>query len=421
MITMDEVKKTGMAINLVTEIIDKDAPKGQDWSPEYDYGMRAPFYILAHSGIENGLKALIRRKEGEHPQGHTLRKLFRRLKGRDSKNAKLLEDAFTDIVNFYNIDLGQLESCQSLDAYFKEYGSEDRFETYRYWALENKDLEHVPLFIQRELLVFLGRLCQLGKSSFTSERVESIVNAKNLNVIQAHINPCRQCKEDNKNILLKPELDHSLKSLDKISCRLMEAYNRNFENDDNECADSLTRALFEELKNSDDPAVEYYFNRLTDLPAGSVSPLSDVELEVDEHGVVKVRNGARLGLVYQTIDSVWCIQNNENRAIKYAKTKTDAINWLATECTELVQVSLDGGPLKSMRIMSRPSLFNPDWNDSRVGYKMMLLKDEHGLAVGQHIKVRRGPQYAEVLDGIICKISGREVFWEIPSFKLMNI
>ena len=419
--TIDEVTKTGIAIELVRGIIDKASPEGQDLSPEYDYAMRAPLYNLAHSGIENGLKALIRQVEGDHPGGHNLKNLLRKLKGKAPQKAKFLEEAFNDIVNFYTIDTVKWAQFQSLDTYLKEFGSEDLFETYRYWALEKKDLYHIPLFIHRELLVVLEKLCRWGIEQITSQRVEYSIRYSFVRGVEEHINNCDDCRKDSSKPWLKI-LNKSFPSATPFSERLRGVNSQDFEIVDDECLNQVICTALEHLATSDDPAVRYFIHTLNDLPEGSVPQLCDVQLEVDESGIVKIRNGDQLGFIHQNIDSRWYAQDFFHKYNpQYAKTKDDAMNWLANECTEIVKVSVNGGPHIPKRTMSRPSPLYPDWNDSRLGYKMTFLNDDQRLSVGQHLEVRSGPHYYAVDDGIISEISGREVTWEDTSFTLKSI
>ena len=412
MTTINVVSKTGMAIEMARRIIDVSLPQERDLAREYEYAKWAPLYNLAHSGIENGIKALIWQIDSDHPGGHNLRSLFRKLKGKAPKKARLLEDAFSDIVNFYTIDTRRWVYFNSLDAYLKEFGSEKRYETYRYWALDNKDLEYIPLFAHRELLAFLERLCQWGQRMFTSRRVELNVNGVLHRKIERHANHCDTCRKAS----VGPSMTRLLASFPSVAIiadRINDAYNRKFDNRDDECADKVMQATFECLKTSEDPAVQYYFNRLTDLPEGSITRPSDAELEVDQHGVVKIRTGETVGMLHHSMEGLWyaLISSPESKA-RIAKTKEDAMYWLLAERTEMVQISVDGGAFTPKRAMSSPSyVWVRSESSSSPGYKITFADESHGLTVGQFLDIRSGTSSVLEFNGPITRISGREVFW----------
>ena len=415
MTIMNETTKTGIAIGKARSLIDIGTPQGQALTPESDYAQWAPLYALAHWGIENGLKALIQQVEDSHSGGHNLKNLFRKLKSKSAKKAKFLENAFTDAVNFYTIDLSQLENCRSLDAYFEEYGGEEKYEAFRYWALDNKDLYYIPLFVHRELLVVLERLCTWGKAQFTSQRIEQRVHSGFAEGTQKHINKCETCKNGVPSKLLDM-LHWTYPPGTLRTDKLKEAYNSNFKSIDDECMVQVIHGTVQYLEKSDDPAVRYFAHTLHDLPAGSVPQPSDAELDVQwlpvgTTGVVTIRNGMLLGWIHYTIDGRWQAKGDFFPKVKFAKTKTDAMYWLLDNCTEMVEVSVDGRSYTHMRAMS-PVDFGRAYSadSSWTPYQITLANDAHGLSLGQHIKVRGNhPFETPEAHGIICRIQERSI------------
>ena len=412
--TIDEVTKTGMAIELVRGIIDKAMPEGQDEAPEYDYGMRAPLYNLAHSGIENGLKALIRQVEGCHPRGHNLKNLFRKLKGKSAKKAKFLENAFTDIVNFYTIDTSRWVHFQSLDSYLKKYGGEDLFETYRYWALENKDLHHIPLFIHRELLVLLERMCQNWCTTVMSKRVNKILQNDFTRVTHRHANNCTRCVGDKKE---SESHRDKLYSLAKIPIELLKSrHDCKTTADIHECVNQIIPQAIKRVRQTQDPAVQYLINSLNDLPKGSVPQPCDIRLYVvwDDtktklSGVVGIQSGEKnLGRLTYRIDGRWFAEARTTSRTIFTRSKDDAVYWLANECTEVVQVSVDCGPYSPKRAISPVDFSRGYSGDGPLSpYRITLVDHMHGLSVGQHIKVWDGrPKFDTIAQGTISKVDG---------------
>ena len=146
---------------------------------------------------------------------------------------------------------------------------------------------------------------------------------------------------------------------------------------------------FERVQKSNDPAVRYLAHTLSDLPKGSVSPPCDVELEVqwpsDSYGIVRVKNGERLGVIRSNIDSRWfTLGPLSEYDAKFAKTKTDAMNWLVKKYTEVIDVSEDGGPHTPMRVMSPATLGRSRAGDGPWSpYKITLVDHAHGQRIVQ--------------------------------------
>ena len=413
MTTDDRVSDTGMAIEVARQLIDNAMPQVQDLVPKYEYAKWAPLYLIAHSAFENGLKAIlvklgVRWRRGR--DGHDLGKLLQLLRESDSAKAKLLENTFTDTVNFYTIDIGRWVKFQSLDTYLGEFGTSDRYETFRYWALEGRDQKWIPLFIHRELLVVLEKLCRWGIEQITSQRVEDSIRYSFVRGVEEHINNCDGCRKDSSKPWLKI-LNKSFPSDTPFSDRLRGVNSQDFEIVDDECLNQVIHTALDSLGKSEDPTVRYYIQTLNDLPDGSVTLPSDIQFEVewptDTYGIVKIRNGEKLGTIRYTIDSRWYAQDFFHKYNpRFAKTRDDAANWLLHACTVVVKVSVNGGEYTSRRAMSPPSPGGVGWDDPPAGHKITFANEAHGLSVGQHLNVRSGLRSALVSDGIISKVSG---------------
>lgn len=411
------VMEYGWAIENARGIILKAMPQGPDMHIEYDYAQWAPLYALAHWGIEIGLKALLVQANDEPPNWHDLGELFQRLRDKDPERAKKLEDAFIDIVNFYTIDRNRFKHFGSLDDYFREYGNRGLYNDFRYWVRGKTVLYHVPFFVHRELLTLLENLCKWGKAPVTSQLVKRRVHQCLKREVENHVNQCDICIKSYPEHSSLRRLTDLFLSDPTISDRLSDAYNRKFQNGNDTCADKVMHSAFQHLSKSDDLAVRYYTNRLTDLPKGSLPHPTDVKMEMkwltdDTSGIVSFRNGDELGSITRMVDDRWYVQSySREHNMRYAKTKVDAVYWLVHMGTVMVEVSIDRGPHTRMRTMSPPSPLYGGWDDSRPGHKITFVDDAHGLQVGQRIDVRSDRFPSVLHDGIITKVSGREVIW----------
>ncbi len=414
MSAIDEFRKTGVAIEATVKIIDQAMPRVQDLSPEYDYAQWAPLFLIAYSGLENGIKVILLQQGITHPHGrdgHNLARLFQLLKKSVPVQAKMLDDAFSDVVNLYTIDKKRWVHFRSLDSYLGEYGKPGRYETFRYWGLENRDLEYVPLFVHRELLAFLERLCWFGKATVTSQRVEDRVRGCFVNAIEEHISACDRCRKDCSKPWLKI-LNRSFSSRTPYSDKLKGVNSQDFDVVENVCLNQVIDVVLGWLKESDDPAVRYFIQTLSDLPPGSVPKLCDVELEVDERGLVKIRDGEEhLGLLTHRIDGRWLASSwIDQQLAKFAKTKADAMNWLANQGTELVEISVDRGPYTPRRAMAPVQFGGAVYGDGTLEpFRITFIGDSHGLSVGQHIIVRLSHRKRLPVEGIITHVNGRLV------------
>ena len=385
----EKVRNTGIAIERARSIIDQAMPRKQNpFLPDFNYAELAPLYALAHWGIEIGLKAILLLEDNQYDpkeDRHDLKKPFLRLKESNSEIANHLIKAFNDTVSFYTIDKCRWKHFKSLDAYLEQYGREDLYVTFRYWALADKELDHIPLFVHRELLVALEKLLGWNHQQVASKRVKRWVRWKFSEEVRGHIHACHSCKKDLPQPFLEV-LNDSYPSNTPFREKLQYLYNQHAKKADDGCMNRIIRGAFESFRRDDDPAVRYLVNTLDDLPEGSLEKPSDIELQVewvvhDIAGIVWIKNGQQLGLIRQSIDGRWLAQSYSpptNSIV--AKTKTDAKNWLVEECTEIVRVSVNGGPYTPTRVVSPALLGRP--------FAITFVNSTRGLTVGQHIDVK---------------------------------
>ena len=336
-------------------------------------------------------------------------------------DANALEHAFTDAVNFYTIDYERWVHFHSLDTYLKEFGTEDRYETFRYWALENRCQDYIPLSIHRELLVAFEKLLGWSHQKITSERVEQFICWSLSVATEKHLYNCHICRKASPNPRLIA-LNSRRPSCRSFSVRLYDLYSNAIKNGD-DCMNRVIAHAVRNLKDDLDLAVRYLIHTLDDLPKGSVSLPIDVELEpvewrenqtdnIPKADIVKIQNGQTLGHIREFIDGRWLAQAYVPPTnSKYARTKEDAVNWLVEECTELVTVSVDGGPRTTKRAMSPVSLSTyQSGDDTWSPYEIAFADNAHGLSEGQHIVIRGGgTMHIGIADGIVSLVNGGSV------------
>ena len=410
-----EISKVGIAIERARSIVDQAMPRERNlFLPDFEYAKLAPLYALAHWGIENGLKAILSQQKIKYPRGrtgHDLGELYRLSKQNDLVDANALEHAFTDAANFYTIDRRRWNEFRSLDAYLKSFGEWKRYETFRYWALDDLDQFHIPLLVHRELLVALEKILGWHHQQVASKRVKRWIHRQLSEEVRGHIHACHSCRKALPQPFLEV-LNDSYPSNTPFREKLQYLYNQHVKTADNGCMNQVIRGTFGSLSRDNDPAVRYLVKTLDDLPKGSLERPSDISLEVNwvVHciaGTVKIQNGQTLGHIRESIDGRWLAQaySPPTNSI-VAKTKTDAKNWLVEECTEIVRVSVNGGPYTPTRVVSPALLGRP--------FAITFANSTHGLTVGQHIDVRINRLPYIIHQGTISRINGREVEWGDP-------
>ena len=239
-----EISKVGIAIERARSIVDQAMPRKQTlFLPDFDYASLAPLYTLAHWGIEIGLKAILLLEDNQYDpkeDRHDLKKPFQRLKESNSEIANHLIKAFNDTVSFYTIDKCRWKHFKSLDAYLEQYGREDLYVTFRYWALADKELDHIPLFVHRELLVALEKLLGWNHQQVASIRVKRWVRWKFSEEVGGHMRACQSCREALPQSFLEL-LSDSYPSDTPFREELLSLYNQHAKKADNGCMNRIIR------------------------------------------------------------------------------------------------------------------------------------------------------------------------------------
>ncbi len=141
---------------------------------------------------------------------------------------------------------------------------------------------------------------------------------------------------------------------------------------------------------------------------------SDIRLEVDykktkidgpSAGIVRLSNGQQLGTLRESINGRWLAHSfiPPNNSI-FAKTKTDAKNWLANECTELARISVDLGAFTEKRVISPVHLVGNHRN------RVSFVDPPHNISEGQHLVIKgRGTVLIEIAQGTVSMVDGSTI------------
>ena len=140
--------KVQQSIKDVLDILDS-APTLRDVIAETNLVQLTNRIPIAHLAIERGLKALIADAGGPAKRIHALNRLYSGLRDCDKASAEYLGGAFEDAVEFfgYNVNERGLGHFRSIDSYLSKVGTEDTFETLRYWAIGESGKGGKPLAV----------------------------------------------------------------------------------------------------------------------------------------------------------------------------------------------------------------------------------------------------------------------------------
>ena len=156
-----------------------EVPLRDDFAIEFKVPHFALRASLLHFGMEQGMKALIKRDGMKYDRGHDLCRAYKAL---PLEMRQLLDGCFEDARDFYQIEIvEQRVHLKSLEQYLLAIGSHKQFEDYRYWALEKADdwfaNPVMELRITRELVRFIADELSdsgevIGDPFFLSARLE---------------------------------------------------------------------------------------------------------------------------------------------------------------------------------------------------------------------------------------------------------
>ena len=386
---------------------------------------RAP---ISHLAIERGLKALISDAGGTDESIHALNKLYKDLEHCDRESANFLAAALQDAVQFFGYDVRAkgFRHFASIDKYLSKVGTKGVFDALRYWAIgkpgKGERLIHfISLPIHRELLYALW--CLLSDDNPNSETVSGRVERT---VTHAML--------EGRDFVWSPEKEQSIRWyidwLQDHSTRrgaLQEAVSKGLAIRDDEFVNQILRDAYNELKQSDDPAVLYFVHTLTYLPIGSQSRNPDAVPQVEwlgrnrTDGLVSTSGGTHLGYIKKYADGAWGITPMEDGLVKVtdtARSLEDAKHYLVNRCTIKIAVEKDGES-RCLRIVKKRvyskngARFTSDIPRPSMTYQFDFWDDKHGLIPGESVSVRlpmgKRHQFEHVINGEVTGVSQQSV------------
>ena len=415
------------------DILDS-VPMRRDLQPDFSLMQLTNRAPIAHLEIEKSLKALIADAAGIYEETHGINRLYEAVRTCDTDSADFLEVAFQDAVKFfrYNVNIGGFKHFRSLYDYLCQAANESVFNELRYWAIGEQPkaqghIEYISLPIHRELLCALRCLIE-GRCLTVSARVEREVTEAMSNgrhIVHMDGDICtKRSVEWYKNWLFRT---HATRC-----AALEEAVQGNFAVKDDEFITQTLLDAYNDLRQSKDPAVQYYIGTLSYLPKGSQPRISNADPEVQwlnkdqTIGRIDTPAGTCLGFIERHADGGWVIDPigiDQDLAPRVAKAAVDAKFYLVNGLTSQVNVTVNG-ETRLLRMVGK-RFFLPDvgWSSGDVDPGAMGIPATtcplefwdagHGLRLDEQVRVviqsDTNDQFVSVLNGTVTSVEGQKV------------
>ena len=302
----------------------------------------------------------------------------------------------------------------------------------RYWAIgepakAESPFQYLSLPIHREILCAL-RFIILSRPRTVSQRVELAVKHAMGQNSGLWYGDKEMEKADSVNWYLQWLGEHS-----SFCDAFEDAAKCNFVIKDNDdYVNSIVFDAWQELRQSKDPAVQYFCYKQTYLQPGSQLANSDAIPEVSwinkEHtrAEINASSGRHLGIVDKLPDGAWafrCLGSTSGSPFGAAVVLKDAKNYMVNTLTFLVDVRVAENT-RQLRIFGRCDRFpEPDLSnhfDNPVdsitlieAYQLEFWDKGHGLSVGNDLAVfpasELGQEFITVLQGKVTSVSEQNV------------
>ena len=404
----------------------------RDLMPERNLVQLTNRIPIAHLAIERGLKTLISDAGGNPDSVHALNRLYQDLAKWDGQSAAYLSKAFKDAVKFfgYNVNTKGLRYFRSLDDYLSKVGTDKAFEELRYWAIgqSSKGPSPIPFIsppIHRELLCSL-RCILVGKGRETmSHRVEREIARAMFDSRDTSYGTDDTGREQS----VRWYKDWLFRTHATPRSALEEAVTRSFAIRDDNFTTQTLREAYSDLRQSTDPAVQYFVRTLTYLPEGSqrrnpgATPRVEWLNKDQTFGKVVTPAGTCLGFIEKYADGGWGIEPLEEGLVQeteIARSQADAKHYLVNRLTRPVTVTIHGES-KQLRIASDGHFLVPqpvlvsdteDWANQRMEtptYDLEFWDANHGLSSGEEVALElqseRNNRFVSVIDGTVTAVA----------------
>ena len=384
----------------------------------------------AHLAIERGLKALITAAGGEYEKGgkgHGVNYLYRELGNSDKDSADFLAEAFQDAVKFfrYNVSDKGFGHYRSLDDYLSQAGTERVFKRLRYWVIElpkkgeEEPFKYISPPIHRELLYALWNLFFSKRRETVSARVEREVAEAMFMGRAISYGSDDTSKEQS----VRRYMDWLFKEHTTRRGALEEAADQDFVIGD-DFANQTVRDAYNALRQSNDPAVQYYIRTLTYLPKGSQPRHPDARPEIEwirqdkTAGMVVTSAGSDLGFIERYPDGAWGI-DGLGWETEIADALADAKAYLVNRLTKQVTVTVNGES-KQLRMVGE--IFHPElgWtSEPPFTHDIEFWDENHGLLPGEEVSIelqwKADHRSVSVLEGTVTAVEKQKVSIKGPN------
>ena len=398
----------------------ESAPVRADMIPEIMIVQVVNRIPPAHLAIEKTLKFLIVNAGGEFKENHQLHSQLEKFREYAPTDAEFLDRAFAEATEFYsfNHNVEDLKHLNSLNSYLSTVGTECAFIKMRYWDLEQtksyKIIWQAWIPLHLEILHALREIL-LEKKAYRNtikDRVERQVRGAMYPSRELSYAPGTQEEEQVKTYR------SWIKQHETAKEALREVVQKQF-NTEHELRDKIAKDAYQTLLSSQDPAIRYFASLLNVLPKQQREAIPEVKWISDNkhHGIVQTPGGQELGEIDRSPDGIWRstpLVGNLTHVTALAKTKTDAICYLANLLTAPAVVTTDGIQ-KSVRLAGDEyDMVESNYGNYQIGttdepigwtHKIVFWDDFHGVVVGQQIKIDiRHGNVGQVLEGQVVDV-----------------
>ena len=385
---------------------------------------------IAHLAIERALKALIFEGGGAKKRTHSLDNLHKDLRKCNSDSARFLGEAFADAVDFFGLEVRAegFDHFRSIQSYLSKVGGGQAFQTLRYWPIEDaldgeSPIPFVWLPIHREVLCALSCLFSGEGKQTVSARVELEVASK--------VTEIREFSELQDDIFLEKSQSRYKDWLARNHGTFRHALKRAFRNDfvsesEDDYWSMNLRSAYEELKKSEDPAVQYFNGTFSYLPKGSQArdpcAIPQIEWLDDLHrkGFVETPAGYEIGYIERFADGAWGITPSEPGLVQVtaiAEDLKDAKHYLVNRLSNKIPFNVNGIQ-KQLRIVGEPRIAgNADWT-SEIDFQekativLEFWDNKHGLLLKDQVSFEFIPNrrtLKRLYEGSVTKVEGQSV------------